>query len=156
MKKLFYKLITWFKGLFKKSSGEVEEVEEVEKVEKTKEEELFDKLKESGFFDKDNSPSKEQLNHDLAESARKRNEYVDAQLSDREPTPMSPELEGQVLGERAKDRTTLIRQRIKANEQSGSKSIPRTPSTNIGKSVPTDILKKMTGKDDAKTDDNES
>lgn len=142
MKKMFYKLIAWFKGLFKKSSSEV-----IEK-EKTKEEELFEKLKDSGFFKKDDTPSIDQLNHDLAESARKGNEYKDLMVGIKEPVEMSAELSGQLKGERAKDRTTLIRQQIVAKEEAEKRQVkPRTPSTNIGTGVPKEILKKMTGKD---------
>jgi len=117
MKKLFYNIISWFKSLFKKDEDIKENVDEVNDVvvEKTLEEVLFEKLKEQRFFE-DGKPSRDQINADLAESARKQNTYKDMYNSIKGFEEPSEKLKGQINAERAKDKTTLIRQQIKAKK----------------------------------------
>lgn len=115
MKKLFYNIISWIKSLFKSEKGiETKVVEEVV-VEKTKEQLLFEKLKGDKFFE-DVKPSRDQINADLAESARKQNTYKDMYNSIKGFAEPNEELKGQINAEIAKDKTTLIRQQIKAKK----------------------------------------
>ncbi len=108
MKKFFLKIGSWFSSFFKSKKVEVKEVE------KTHEQLLFEDLMKKGFF-KDNKSSREEILKDLSQSAKKLN-YYKISNAGRSIRP-SDELHGQILGEEAKDKTTLKRQEIIARKR---------------------------------------
>lgn len=114
-KNIFFRILDWFKLFFsfrkKTTNNDIIIInEEIIEPKKSHEQLIFEKLKENGFFKKEAKLTRDEINDELSESARKRNEFMDEYNSTGGINRLSDELLAKLDGERAKDRTTLIRQ----------------------------------------------
>lgn len=111
MKKFFIRVWNWLTSPFKKK------VEPV--VELTKEQLLFNKLKESGFFDEELHETAEAKSEDLKLSAQKLNHYKTVRASVMELVPKDEGIQSAKETESLKDRMRLVSQRKHADEKNG-------------------------------------
>jgi hypothetical protein len=109
MKKFFIRVWNWLTSPFKKKSQPV--------IELTKEQVLFNKLKESGFFDEDLHETDEAKSEDLKLSAQKLNHYKTVRASVMELIPKDEGIQNAKETETLKDRMRLVSQGKHADER---------------------------------------